>query len=44
MKKKYYLKINDEITIDVFDDEIEIIFIIYGRKSKAILLNSLEEN
>lgn len=44
MKKKYYLKINDEITIDVFDDEIEIIFIIYGRKSKTILLNSLEEN
>lgn len=43
-EKKYYLKINDEITIDVFDDEIEIIFIIYGRKSKTILLNSLEEN
>ena len=43
-EKKYYLKINDEITIDVFDDEIEIIFIIYGRKSKTISLNSLEEN
>lgn len=42
--KKYYLKINEEITIDIFDDKIEIIFIIYGRTGKKILLDSLDKD